>query len=156
MGKACFSFMFPALLGKPGAKRRKVFSSQQTILFQLWEVGRGQYFYGSDLFPSNKLHFRHFFLQSMLGGVTYLLCILIYNENVSLWRSGYTFYSMSLSCDSLNARRYNIHGDTMDHLTKGHAVSPGLFAPKSPHFSPCLWRQQHSHAGCWIPVWDGE
>lgn len=23
-------------------------------------------------------------------------------------------------------------------LTKGQAVSPGLFAPKSPHFSPCL------------------
>lgn len=137
MGKACFSFMFPALLGKPGAKRRKVFSSQQTILFQFWEVGRDQHFYGSNLFPSNKLHFRQFlFLQCVLGGVTYLLCLLIYNKRVILWRSGFTFYSTSPSYDCLDARRQNIHGDTMDPTDK-RTLSVSLpFCPKNPPTSP--------------------
>lgn len=71
----------------------------------------------------------------MLGGVTYLLCILIYNKSVILWRSGFTFYSMSPSCDSLDAGRFNIHDDTMDHTDRRTLSVSVPFYPKIP---PCL------------------
>lgn len=77
-----------------------------------------------------------FFLQSVLGGVTYLLCILIYNKSVILWRSGFTFYSISLSCDSLDAGRYNVHGDTIDHINKRTFSVSVPFYPQNPPTSP--------------------
>lgn len=56
-GKACFSFMFTALLGKQGAKSRKVFSSKQTILFQFRGLGWDRHFYGRMFFSFQKAPF---------------------------------------------------------------------------------------------------
>lgn len=91
---------------------------------------------GAIYFPPISPISDSFLLQSMLGGVPHLLCILIYNKTLTLWRSGFTFYSISPSCDSLEARGCYIHGDTMDHTDKrtlSVSVPVPFFAPKSPH-----------------------
>lgn len=86
--------------------------------------------------PISSISDSFFFLQCVLGGVTYLLCLLIYNKRVILWRSGFTFYSTSPSYDCLDARRQNIYGDTMD-LTDKRTLSVSLpFCPKNPPTSP--------------------